>query len=95
MRTILHVPPVRTSTHGTVDHPYDAPNEVPNAKRDFECWTSRVASMLMTVREPVHMTRRPSENMCKKARRRLFKPSAVEGGDKTILTIPLFNYNLC
>jgi hypothetical protein len=24
----------------------------------------------------------------------LFKPSAVEGGDRTILTIPLFTYNM-
>jgi Cu/Zn superoxide dismutase len=32
--------------------------------------------------------------MCKLARRELFKPNAVEGGDITILTIPLFDYNL-
>jgi hypothetical protein len=32
--------------------------------------------------------------MRKLARRKLFKLSAVEGGDKTFLTIPLFDYNI-
>jgi hypothetical protein len=41
------------------------------------------------------MTHRSDESICKLARRKLFKPCPlVEGGDKTILTIPLFNYNM-
>jgi hypothetical protein len=40
------------------------------------------------------MAREPSESMCKLARLELFRPSAVEGGDITILTLPLFIYNL-
>jgi hypothetical protein len=39
------------------------------------------------------MARGPSEGRCKLARQELFKTSAVEGGDKTFLTIPLFNEN--
>jgi hypothetical protein len=40
------------------------------------------------------MAREPSENMCKLARLELFRPSAIEGGDITILRIHLFIYNL-
>jgi hypothetical protein len=33
--------------------------------------------------------------MCKLARQKLFKPCAVEGGDKTTFpTIPFFDYNI-
>jgi hypothetical protein len=40
------------------------------------------------------MARGPSEIMCKVAKMELLKHSAVEAGDKTFLTIPLFDDNL-
>jgi hypothetical protein len=94
MRDVLPVLPVRTCTHIKYNQPDDASDGVPSAKRASQCWTSRVASQLTTVGEPQHLTRKPSESMCKLARRKLFKPGAIEEGDKTFLTIPLFNYNL-
>jgi hypothetical protein len=59
--------------------------------------TSRVASQFATVRDPSHMARGPSESNCKLARLELFRSSAVsalEGGDKSLLIISLFNYNM-
>jgi hypothetical protein len=40
------------------------------------------------------MARGLSESMCKLARREPFKPCALDGGDRTFLTIPLLNYNI-
>jgi hypothetical protein len=40
------------------------------------------------------MTGIPSTSGCKLARRKLFKPSRVEGGYGTFSTIHLFNYNI-
>jgi hypothetical protein len=69
-------------------------DEVPNARRGFQCRTSRVASLLARVGELYYMLRGLSKNMCELTRREIFKQGAVERGDQTFLTIPLFYYNL-
>jgi hypothetical protein len=57
MRNVLPIPPGTAVRIGTYSYNKskqldDALNEVLNVKRNFQCWTNRIARMLTTVGEP-------------------------------------------
>jgi hypothetical protein len=52
MLTVLPLLPVRKGTHTASNRPDDTPSEVSNADCDSPDWTSRAASLLMTVGKP-------------------------------------------
>jgi hypothetical protein len=53
-------------------------------RRDSPCQTSRVARLLTTVVKPQRLTRKRVQAGVSYLGGKLFKPSAVEGGDRTI-----------